>query len=51
MANTAVSSPWPKRATLDFDAALLETLYVLRRGGAAFIVTYGARRARALGLP
>ncbi len=34
----------------DFDAALLETLYVLRRAGAAFIVTYGARRARALGL-
>jgi len=35
----------------DFDAALLETLYVLRRAGAAFIVTYGARKARALGLP
>lgn len=35
----------------DFDAALLETLYVLRRAGAAFIVSYGARRARALGLP
>ena len=35
----------------DFDAALLETLHVLRRAGATFIVTYGARRARALGLP
>lgn len=35
----------------DFDAALLETLHVLRRAGAAFIITYGARRARALGLP
>lgn len=35
----------------DFDAALLETLHVLRRAGASFIVTYGARRARALGLP
>lgn len=35
----------------DFDAAWLETLYVLRRAGAAFIITYGARRARALGLP
>jgi porphobilinogen synthase len=34
----------------DFDAALLETLHVLRRAGATFIVTYGARRARALGL-
>lgn len=35
----------------DFDAALLESLYVLRRAGAAFVITYGARRARALGLP
>jgi porphobilinogen synthase len=35
----------------DFDAALLETLLVLRRAGATFIITYGARRARALGLP
>lgn len=35
----------------DFDAALLETWHVLRRAGAAFIITYGARRARALGLP
>jgi len=34
----------------EFDAALLETLHVLRRAGAAFIITYGARRARALGL-
>jgi porphobilinogen synthase len=34
----------------DFDAALLETLFVLRRAGAAYIITYGARRARALGL-
>jgi porphobilinogen synthase len=34
----------------DFDAALLETLHVLRRAGATFIITYGARRARALGL-
>ena len=35
---------------VDFDAALLETLFVLRRAGAAFIITYGARRAPALGL-
>jgi porphobilinogen synthase len=33
-----------------FDAVLLETLLVLRRAGAAFVITYGARRARALGL-
>lgn len=34
----------------DFDAALLETLLVLRRAGAAFVITYGARRGRAMGL-
>jgi porphobilinogen synthase len=34
----------------DFEAALLETWYVFRRVGAAYIITYGARRARALGL-
>ena len=39
-----------ERGFADFDAALLETLLVLRRAGAAFIITYGARRARALGL-
>ena len=38
-----------ERGFADFDAAYLETLHVLRRAGAAFIVTYGARRARALG--
>jgi porphobilinogen synthase len=35
----------------DFDAALLETWQVFRRAGAAYIITYGARRARALGVP
>ena len=30
----------------DFDAALLETWHVFRRAGAAYIITYGARRAR-----
>ena len=35
----------------DFDAALLETWHVFRRAGAAFIITYGARRATALGVP
>ena len=35
----------------DFDAALLETWQVFRRAGAAYIITYGARKARALGVP
>ncbi len=35
----------------DFDAALLETWQVFRRAGAAYVITYGARRARALGVP
>jgi porphobilinogen synthase len=35
----------------DFDAALLETWHVFRRAGAAYIITYGARRARVLGVP
>jgi porphobilinogen synthase len=39
-----------ERGFADFDRALAETLLVLRRGGAAFIITYGARRARMLGL-
>ena len=38
-----------ERGLTDFDLALAETWHVLRRGGAAFIITYGARRARALG--
>jgi porphobilinogen synthase len=39
-----------ERGFADFDLALAETLHVLRRAGAAYIITYGARRARALGL-
>jgi len=39
-----------ERGLLNFDAALVETWHVLRRAGAAFIITYGARRAKALGL-
>jgi porphobilinogen synthase len=35
----------------DFDAALLETWHVFRRAGAAYVITYGARRAKALGVP
>ena len=35
----------------DFDAALIETWQVFRRAGAAYIITYGARRARSLGVP
>ena len=33
-----------------FDLALLETWHVFRRAGAAYVITYGARQARALGL-
>ena len=36
---------------VDFDAALLESWYNLRRAGATYIITYGARLARGLGLP
>jgi porphobilinogen synthase len=39
-----------ERGFADLDRALGETLHVLRRAGASYIVTYGARRARALGL-
>ena len=35
---------------IKLDAALLETWHVFRRAGAAYIITYGARDARALGL-
>jgi porphobilinogen synthase len=33
---------------VNLDAALLETWHVFRRAGAAYIITYGARRARAI---
>ncbi len=36
---------------VDFDAALLESWYNLRRAGASFIITYGARLASGMGLP
>jgi porphobilinogen synthase len=35
---------------VDFDAALLESWYNLRRAGASYIITYGARLAQNLGL-
>ena len=35
----------------DFDAALLETWHVFRRAGIAYVISYGARRARSLGVP
>ena len=35
----------------DFNLALLETWQVFRRAGAAYIITYGARHARDLGVP
>jgi porphobilinogen synthase len=34
----------------DFNAAYLETLHVMRRAGAAYIITYGARLAAGAGL-
>jgi porphobilinogen synthase len=34
----------------DFDGVLLESWQVLRRAGASFIISYGARRAAELGL-
>ena len=39
-----------ERGFADFDAAYLETLHVFRRAGAAYVITYGARHARRLGL-
>lgn len=36
---------------LDFDAGLLESWHNLRRAGATFIITYGARLASGIGLP
>ena len=39
-----------ERGLTDFDRALAETLHVFRRAGAAYVITYGARRAKAIGL-
>lgn len=39
-----------REGLIDFDAGLLESWLVFRRAGAAFIITYGARRAHDLGL-
>lgn len=36
---------------LNFEAGLLESWYNLRRAGATFIITYGARLAAGMGLP
>ena len=38
-------------ALFNFEAGLLESWYNLRRAGASYIITYGARLARGLGLP
>ena len=35
---------------VNFDQALLETWHVFKRAGAQFIITYGAREARRLGI-
>lgn len=40
-----------ERGLANFDAALLETWHVFRRAGASYLITYGARQARRLGLP
>jgi len=39
-----------KETFVNFDAALVESWYNLRRAGASYIITYGARLARGLGL-
>ena len=39
-----------ERGLTNFDAALLETWHVFRRAGASYLITYGARQARRLGL-
>ena len=39
-----------EKGLVKLDAALLETWHVFRRAGAAYIITYGARDARAIGL-
>jgi porphobilinogen synthase len=39
-----------KENFVNFDAALIESWYNLRRAGASYIITYGARLARGLGL-
>jgi porphobilinogen synthase len=39
-----------KEGLMNFERGLLESWHVLRRGGARYIITYGARYAKALGL-
>jgi porphobilinogen synthase len=39
-----------KENFVNFDAALIESWHNLRRAGASYIITYGARLARGLGL-
>src|SRR5690606_10959184 len=39
-----------EKGLIDFDRALLETWYVFKRAGAQFVITYGARRAAAIGI-
>jgi porphobilinogen synthase len=39
-----------EKGFLNFDAGLIESWYNLRRAGASYIITYGARLARGLGL-
>lgn len=39
-----------KEGLMNFDRALVESWNVLRRGGARYIITYGARYAKSLGM-
>lgn len=39
-----------EKGLVNFNAAILETWHVLRRAGAQFIITYGARYARSIGV-
>jgi len=39
-----------EKGLVNFDQALLETWHVFKRAGAQFIITYGAREARRLGI-
>jgi len=38
-----------EKGFVDFNAALTESWYNLRRAGASYIITYGARLAKGLG--
>ena len=39
-----------EQGLIKFEEALLETWHVFKRGGAQFVITYGARYAKQLGI-